>query len=492
MKQRNLLVICVLSLAIMLVACGKPGNNQGGLITPTSVPTAKPTETEKSEKEKALAAYDELLKDAPAISGDLDELFDISMDYEQNLVKFGEHYDNYAYYDINQDGIPELIATTTINHKWAIVYVFTYANGKVVLLDDPTDTGAQGTFDQNATVNGAYSLYFCDGKHIHNVWKGETPIGEVEENHACALEGTKLKEAECTITGSDKIVSFFDIAKPNEYKSAAPTPTEPVVSRKIKVDYYKVPELYSKAVSESDMTAFKKVVEAWLNYEPKVKVDTPSKQDNLWGMLQESFFLVYGDFDEDKGFSYDQEYIYFPYVSKNKAEHDAIIAAFEERVNSFFVGIGEDETGVDLARHIYINYNKTISYDYDIYDKKNFTFANASGYTAMMKGTGVCMSFAKAYSYLLRQAGIESFCVSGLPDRPGIDSHEWSALKIGDKYYFADPTWDYKSAPEQYEYFCFGLDKRAENGYPENLMHICENGDIPLSKFVKIEHKDLQ
>jgi len=32
---------------------------------------------------------------------------------------------------------------------------------------------------------------------------------------------------------------------------------------------------------------------------------------------------------------------------------------------------------------------------------------------AMMRGKGVCMSFAKAYTYLLRQAGFEAFDVSG-------------------------------------------------------------------------------
>lgn len=460
--------------------------------------------TEESIEDKAIASYEELLKDAKAIDIMSDLLYDASMDYEQNLSIFGKHYDTYAFYDINQDEVPEMIATSMINNRWTQVYVYTYKDGKAVLLSDETNSMTHCTFDQNATANGSYSIAFCGEKHIHSIWRGTNPIGEeVEENFAYTLEGTTLKSVECEMKDSDSVVYYSNISKVNdlgeatikdttsEDTNAEDANTDVATKKDITIDYYKVPELYSKFVTEEDMTAFRDVVAAWLNYEPKVKVNNPSNQDKLWGMLKECFFLIYSDFDEDRGLYYDQEYIYFPYETSSKEEHDAIIAEFEERVQSFYEGIGEDEEGVELAKHIYINFNKTISYNYDVVENDNYTFKNTSGYTALMEGSGVCMSFARAYSYLVRQAGLECFCVSGLSGNSYIDAHEWSALKVGDKYYFADPTWDYKYNPANYTYFCFGVNQREDDGYPEEFMNVCENGNLKMSDYVYIERDNM-
>lgn len=257
----------------------------------------------------------------------------------------------------------------------------------------------------------------------------------------------------------------------------------------INVDFFKVPDIYSEFISDEEMNFYRKFVSAWLNYEPKVEFDNLEVTNKLWGMVQECFFVVYGDYDESIGFITDENSITFPYMSDSREEHNKYISDFEERVKSFYYDIDENEKGIDLAKHIYHNFNQTIAYDYDVVDNNNFTFANCSGYTAMMRGSGVCQSFAKAYSYLIRQAGIEGFDVSGLPASNEIEAHEWSALKIDDKYYFADPTWDYLSEPNFYEYFCFGLDLRESNGYPAEKMVLCCNGDIKMSDYVTIERK---
>ena len=57
--------------------------------------------------EKALLAYQEILKEAPAIEGEHAKLDDASFDYDQNIELFGKHYDQFAIYDINKDDIQE-------------------------------------------------------------------------------------------------------------------------------------------------------------------------------------------------------------------------------------------------------------------------------------------------------------------------------------------------------------------------------------------------
>lgn len=260
--------------------------------------------------------------------------------------------------------------------------------------------------------------------------------------------------------------------------------TEPSFNQlQIEVDFYKIPELYSNFITEEDYEAYEKIVTAWLNYEPMVEIENLNHYEYIWGMIQECFFLAYGDFDEEAGgFIVQGDCIHFNYVTESKEEHDEIIRAFKERVVSFFDGIDESEEGIRLAHHLYYNYNRTLAYDYDVYENENYTFANSSGYTALMYGSGVCMSFAKGYSYLARQAGFEAFDVSG-------GNHEWGAIKIEDKYYFVDSTWDYIYDFRNYQYFCFGLDSREADGYSEEEMHVCCNGDLHLRDYVIIERE---
>lgn len=200
MSIKYLLLVSVLSFTIILSGCGTPS---------LSEPIDDITD-------KALLAYQEILKAAPAIEGEPDELMDASFGYEQNLEMFGNHYDMFALFDINQDGTSELITLSVINFRWTPVSVYTYADGKAVLLKDPLDAEADETFAQISTANGAYITYFCEEHHIHSVWRGANPMGEaVEENSAYILEGTTLIATDCAVGESENTVYFYDIAKAN-------------------------------------------------------------------------------------------------------------------------------------------------------------------------------------------------------------------------------------------------------------------------------------
>ena len=200
MKIKYILLACCLLLAAVLCGCG---------IDPA-------VEPDTDALADALSAYQEILKAAPAIEGEHEELMDASFDYEQNFEMFGKHYDTFAISDINRDGIPELIALTTVNFRWAPISVYTYADGSAVLLKDPLDEGADGTFRQQSTANGAYVTYICEDNHIHSVWRGTDPAGNAaEENHAYILDGTNLVATDCTVGESENTVYFSDIAMAN-------------------------------------------------------------------------------------------------------------------------------------------------------------------------------------------------------------------------------------------------------------------------------------
>lgn len=191
MKRISCLLAFILLLTVVLSGCSKP----------TAASQAK-------------AAYQEILNAAPAIQGEHPELQNAAFDETQNREQFGNHIDWFALADLNQDGVPELIAMTMVNFRWTNVSVYTYADGKAVLLNDP--------IVQNSAANGAYTTYLCADNHIHSLWRGTTPMGDAaEENTAFALSGNALTAVSCTAGEDGKTIDFAEIAKPNTPENVA-------------------------------------------------------------------------------------------------------------------------------------------------------------------------------------------------------------------------------------------------------------------------------
>lgn len=240
MKIKNILSVCVVCAVSFVLVSGSysmassmkevsaaPAPATPAPVSQEIVPVV-PAENKAEAENEGLQAgpqksYQEILKAAPAMEGEHAELEDASFGYEQNLEKFGPHYDWFALADINQDGTPELLAQSVVNFRWTPISVYTYIDGNAVLLKDPLNPEAHGTFEQMSTAGGAYNLYICANHHVHNVWRGMTPVGEMEENQAYVLTGTILTATDCVLGENENNNTYFsDIAKPNrvEYVDA--------------------------------------------------------------------------------------------------------------------------------------------------------------------------------------------------------------------------------------------------------------------------------
>lgn len=199
MKRTHLSSILLIGMLVVavLTACSMSKAPQ---------PTATPA---------AITAYQALLKESPALEGEHIELEDASFGYDENMAKFGKHYDYFAVIDLNQDDVPELITMTVINKRWTPISVFTYRDNAIVLLSDPTDPEAHATFEQMATAGGEYTLYICKDGHLHNMWSGDTPVGYMEETNACGLTASGLIPVNCAHNADDAATRFADVAKEN-------------------------------------------------------------------------------------------------------------------------------------------------------------------------------------------------------------------------------------------------------------------------------------
>ncbi len=58
---------------------------------------------------------------------------------------------------------------------------------------------------------------------------------------------------------------------------------------------------------------------------------------------------------------------------------------------------------------------------------------------AILRGTGVCDSYARLYLLLCRAAGLDAYVIYG---DTTLGFHAWDAVKINGSWYYADPTWD--------------------------------------------------
>ena len=90
--------------------------------------------------------------------------------------------------------------------------------------------------------------------------------------------------------------------------------------------------------------------------------------------------------------------------------------------------------------------------------KENYSyFESHSAYGALMNGLCVCEGYSKALTLLLKQYGIESGIVKN-------DVHGWNYVKISDKYYHIDLTYDDakdEKTPYPYKYFNITTDQMS-------------------------------
>lgn len=82
-----------------------------------------------------------------------------------------------------------------------------------------------------------------------------------------------------------------------------------------------------------------------------------------------------------------------------------------------------------------------------------------SAYGALVEGKAVCEGYARAFQYLLYQAGIQCLIAEGDSVNPSTqksEPHAWNVVRIDGQYYHTDLTWDdvdVAEMPVMYPYF---------------------------------------
>ena len=137
-----------------------------------------------------------------------------------------------------------------------------------------------------------------------------------------------------------------------------------------------------------------------------------------------------------------------------------------ETIAARIVAENRGATDFDTALNLYDWIMANTEYD------KTYQYYGADG--ALLRGTGVCDSYSKAYYLLMRAAGID--CYRHVSTNTTGDKHSWNAICLDGQWYQVDATWD-DSNGTLHEYFCItdALMLSSGHSYTPSTARVCDS-----------------
>lgn len=134
-----------------------------------------------------------------------------------------------------------------------------------------------------------------------------------------------------------------------------------------------------------------------------------------------------------------------PTYTMTGSDLTAAKAAFNTAVETALAGITPDMSQFEIELYLHDYLADRVDYVLDAPNAHN-------AYGALVEGKAVCEGYARAFQYLLMQAGISSYVVTGTSRG---EDHAWNLVRIDGEYYHVDLTWDDASKKDAncYAYF---------------------------------------
>ncbi|MBO4591393.1 MAG: leucine-rich repeat protein [Eubacterium sp.] len=115
------------------------------------------------------------------------------------------------------------------------------------------------------------------------------------------------------------------------------------------------------------------------------------------------------------------------------------------------------DTEYEKVVKIYDYITNHVTYDYANLNNEGYLLKQ-SAYAALINKTSVCQGYATLFNYMANSAGLDSRIILGKSkkdEKSAEELHAWNAVRIGDRYYYVDATWD-SANPEEDVYFLNG------------------------------------
>ena len=271
---------------------------------------------------------------------------------------------------------------------------------------------------------------------------------------------------------------------PSAAPTAAPEPTQGLVPhtnaeafadvvlpREVRLNYFAIPDAVLALMTDGDIIMYKRVVTAYLAGQTHVDTAGAGPYPNLWRVVDMYFPLFFADVS-DTSISEARGGIDWEYCETDWG-HESVIGLFEEHVLDILASVPEDEMMMVRILSAYKVYTSGIVYDGSHTEPNDEAspYVYRHAVNAILNGTGVCWCFARGFSFILCQLGVESLTVHGL--RTGDAAiHEWVCFRDGDEWRYCDPTWDIGG--QSLSYFGYTINVREHQGYPERDVSVLE------------------
>lgn len=206
--------------------------------------------------------------------------------------------------------------------------------------------------------------------------------------------------------------------------------------------------------------------------------------DNLEDTLNKVFYqnpYILGVYEYSYNYLTKDLEIGYNYTQEEIALRQAAVSKAADRIIAEVIHDGMTEAEKQLAIYQYLENNSV--YDYDaLEDAKanNYTkISDASyedsfnAYGVLVKGKGVCMSYASAYKLLCDKCGIDCNVVTGYLN--GNLPHAWNNIGIDGKWYQTDVTNNGTSIGVPYYLYNSDTLTAEETGYTEDLLYVLDN-----------------
>lgn len=213
-------------------------------------------------------------------------------------------------------------------------------------------------------------------------------------------------------------LAYTGLSYPNRYNSAQTSVIDDLS------EYVDIDELRAY-LFEAFKTCPEKIDIAFFNIPSGLK---DSLQNFIWYEMPESFHV----YALGASVKYNKLSYLIASYSFTSDEYLTMLAEFEEKAGILLKDISGNDDLSDAEKALLIHDRLAVYCDYDL-NAENCYIA----YAALVGRRAVCDGYSKAYSYLLRQVGIESLHCSSESM-----CHAWNLVLIDGKYYHVDVTWD--------------------------------------------------
>ena len=180
------------------------------------------------------------------------------------------------------------------------------------------------------------------------------------------------------------------------------------------------------------------------------ETDVPTQGDYLEYSWYNYEFHHTKTFKSSSSGRYCYKFIFKVQYYTTKAQEDALTAEINRVLDSFH--FTASTTNLQKIRTIYDYITTNIRYDKANLNDDSYLL-KYTAYAALMHKTAVCQGYAVLFYRMAEAVGVDTRVIVGTGNGGG---HAWNIVKVGDRYYYLDSTWDAGWKNYGYNYYLRG------------------------------------